>query len=75
MWMFYNMIKYIINPGYMISKSDGNMHYITAGMLMNLYQVKESECIIVRSEKDLYKLKGFNNTLINLYPRFDGKYK
>lgn len=39
-------IKYVLHPGYIRSRSDGDIHYIGAGQLANLYGVPLSECII-----------------------------
>ena len=69
------MKKYIVRPGCVTSRSDGDRHYISAGMLMHLHQVQISECVIIRNKEDLYKLKGFRRNLINLIPRADGRYK
>jgi len=69
------MIKYIVRPGYVFSRSDGDRHYISAGQLMNLHRVTISECIIYRGKEDRYKLIGFKRKLINLFPRADGQYK
>ena len=68
------MIKYIIYPGHVTSKEDGDRHYISAGELMHLYKVSIKECVIIRSERDHYKLRGFKRDLIQLYPRYDGDY-
>lgn len=69
------MIKYIVHPGYVTSRSDGDKHYISAGQLMKLYAVKLSECIIITSESDKYKLRGLNRDLVSLFPREGGNYK
>ena len=66
--------KYIIRPGYVVSRYDGQEHYISASALMNLYGVRISECVIIRSSQDYYKLRGFKRELINLAPRTDGIY-
>lgn len=69
------MLKYIVRPGYVFSRSDGDRHYISADKLIELHQVPISECVIIANKKDLYKLKGLKRELINLFPRTDGKYK
>jgi len=65
-------IKYAIRPGYVRSMSDGDMHYISAGMLINLYQVSRAECLIVK--KDMRISESEERRLINLFPRADGNY-
>lgn len=67
--------KYVVWPGYVTSRSDGDRHYISASQLMCLYDVHSSECIIVHGPEDYYKLRGINRALINLVPRPDGNYK
>jgi len=70
------MKKYIIYPGYIESKNDKESHYIDAQKLMYLYNVKESECIIYNSEKDLYGITESNlSQLIQLFPLRNGNYK
>ena len=68
------MKKYIVRPGYVFSRSDGDRHYVSAGQLMNLHGVCISECIIIRSSQDHYKLRHINRDLIDLFPRADGQY-
>lgn len=68
------MIRYIVRPGYVISQTDGDRHYISASQLMHLYGVQTRECVILRGPEDRYKLRGLKHDLINLFPRFDGKY-
>jgi len=69
------MIKYIVWPGYIISKNDGDRHYISAEQLVSLYGVSIRECIVINGPEERYKLRGINRDLINLFPRADGKYK
>ncbi len=38
--------KYVICPGYVTSKNDGQRHYISAKQLMRLYGVNPLECVI-----------------------------
>ena len=40
------MIKYILCPGYIISKNDGDEHYINAKTLQSLYMVDPKECVV-----------------------------
>lgn len=66
------MKKYIVEPGPITSKNDGDIHHISAGRLMELYGVKPSECVIYRDRSDLLGLRG---TFLILTPRFDGDYR
>ncbi len=64
-------IKYLLCPGYVRSKTDGDAHYITAHKLAELYGVSLQECEI-KSDS------GFGITyldnLIPLYPSYSGDY-
>lgn len=62
-------IKYIIHPEYMISKSDGESHYISFCDLLNAYQLNIKEC--VRYQEDIHR---YDKNLIHLYPRYHGDY-
>jgi hypothetical protein len=66
------MIKYAVYPGYVISKNDGDEHYIGARQLMRLYGVSQRECRIF--DKHHHHLNSAADGLIALYPRFDGNY-
>lgn len=64
------MLKYAVYPGYVISKNDGDRHYISAQQLMRLYKVDPRECIVVREQKIWFGIQD----LILLKPRYDGEY-
>jgi len=66
------MKKYIIYPGYVESKNDKEAHYITAHQLINLYQIKQSECIIYNEHSIILEE---NKNLIELFPLKNGNYK
>lgn len=51
--------KFILHPGIITSRLDGEDHYINAGTLAKLHKVDINECIIMTSAKEM------NNTLIN----------
>lgn len=57
--------KYALHPGTVVSKTDGDWHFISAKKLATLYRVHISECVIARHPVP---------DLINLYPRHDGNY-
>lgn len=65
--------KYALFPGYVKSKSDGDIHFISAGKLAKLYGVRLSECEIFYADDQ--KPRRFADGLIKLYPRYDGKYE
>lgn len=64
------MIKYLLHPGQVRSRNDGDWHYISAGKIADLYGVKIEECRIYDSRR-AHEDCG----LIQLYPRYDGEYK
>jgi len=67
--------KYVLNPGYVFSKSDGDEHFITARRLAELYRVPMSACVI-RPDVGDPRNRGWYSPpgAIELYPRFDGNY-
>lgn len=65
------MIKrYILRPGWIFSRNDGDRHYISAPQLAQLYGVSMQECFIARDETSLT-----DTALIALEPRYDGNYE
>ena len=69
--------KYLVLPGYIYSKYDGEEHYITASTLIKLYNVNPNECVIHDSSRssDLFGFREFNyKGLIKLTPRYHGDY-
>lgn len=65
--------KYIIVPGYIKSKNDGEIHYISASQLMRLYKVNPLECIVALG-KYWHRGRIGIESLIVLRPRYDGNY-
>ena len=41
------MIKYAIRPGHVVSRTDGQVHYVGVAELMHLWGVRPSECIVI----------------------------
>ena len=62
--------KYLVIPGNIRSKNDGDLHYITAHQLIQLYRVDPDECIVYSPQYPLRELE-----LIPLTVRFDGEYE
>lgn len=69
-------IKYLVYPDY-VRAADGDVHFITAQMLMRLYGVRPDECIVVRSD-DEHQFRAYSqeflDSLKHLAPRTDGNY-
>lgn len=73
--------KYAVWPGLVTSKTDGQVHFISAAQLVMLYGVKWDECIVYDAAR-LYELPdsvresrmAVAESLIPLRPRYDGNY-
>lgn len=67
------MVKYIVIPGVIQSKSDGQFHHISAAELIGLYGVNPKECKILatKMEQATYRIHPGQ---ILLVPRCDGNY-
>ena len=62
--------KYLICPGEIKSKLDGDYHWVTGTQLIKLYGLRRCECVIEKKQ-----LKGlYRKDLIQLGPRYDGNY-
>lgn len=69
--------RYLVIPGTVTSKDDGEHHFVSASELMKLYGVDPAECTIVRRnviEGIEISLDGHPKNLIQLSPREDGNY-
>ncbi len=64
-------VIYVLVPGYVASRSDGDTHYITAGQLRELYGASPSQCV-----KEPFNKEGWEppEGAIYLRPRYDGDY-
>lgn len=74
----HNVKKYILYPGPITSRSDGQEHFIHAAQLANLYRVRLSECEVMHDDLsvDETKLKErLWKDLIPLFPRYHGNYE
>jgi len=71
--------KYIICPGYVISKTDGQHHYIGAMRLIRLYGVDPRDCFIYEPAPwwpNYYYVDSgkYLAGVRRLGPRYDGNY-
>lgn len=64
--------KYIVVPGYVRSKTDGQDHYISAHQLISLYGVNPEDCIVVTGA-GANSVTSFDK--IVLKPNCEGNYK
>ena len=65
------MIKYLLFPGLIRSRHDGERHFISKEKLIRLYKVRPEECIVF--EKGISRKRI--SKLIPLSPRFYGDYE
>ncbi len=67
--------RYVVHPGQMRSKTDGDMHWIGARDLMRLYGVSPDECFVVDEHRSAAS-SGWDgrDDLIHLWPSYDGSY-
>jgi hypothetical protein len=65
--------RYVLCPGWIISKNDGDWHYISATKLAKCYGVNLRDCLIQRPRRILHP--RFYPRMVFLEPRFDGDYR
>lgn len=70
--VIYSMKKYVVVPGFVVSKSDGQKHYIGIAQLIRLYGVPASECCPDHAPDGLSSEDKAR--LIYLRPQYDGNY-
>lgn len=77
--------KYILFPGWVVSKNDGQRHYISYRKLAALYGVNLRDCVVFDHEiyevlpRHLFvsaskELQAMHPGAIGLHPRYDGNY-
>jgi hypothetical protein len=64
--------KYLVYPGHVISKSDGDRHFISYSQLIRLYGVDPMECMDI-ANASMYTV-ALTDKLIPLRPQYDGNY-
>jgi hypothetical protein len=62
--------EFLVCPGYVVSKFDGDTHYISEHKLMHLYNVDPRECVISCCPAHHHEDEG----LLHLEPNYDGDY-
>lgn len=63
--------EFLVVPDNIVSKHDGDTHYISAYQLMQLYGVRRNECVILRHTGEWPRHEG----LYILDPKYDGDYE
>ncbi len=67
-------MKIALHPGYIRSKNDQEMHYISCGQLIQLYRLNPRDCKFWDdSNPDLFRGEDGLN-YVHLYPRNAGDY-
>lgn len=74
--------RFLVIPGFVISRSDGDRHHVSGKQLMELYRVDPRECLelseqVARDERappPAGYTWSYLNSLIHLTPRHDGDY-
>lgn len=71
--------RYLLCPGVVRSRTDGQMHHIGVAQLANLYGVSMAECLVLPSDNEWASRMKHRNLmartdLIHLHPRDDGNY-
>lgn len=78
-------LKYVVYPGPVKSKNDGQIHFIGACQLMALYKVHPLECMVIHPlprnytemdvrQNQVKEAEAERLKLTRLFPRFDGNY-
>lgn len=67
-------IKYLLQPGWVVSSTDQQDHYVDFRQLAWLYGVPLDECVI-ETERNVRLGWKSPEGLIALRPRYDGNYK
>lgn len=67
-------MRYILHPGEVMSRTDGDRHYIDAFQLARLYGVDWKECIVFVGSNSNFDYTNIEGD-VHLYPRYDGDCK
>lgn len=76
------MKKYCLHAGWITSRNDGDIHFITTRQLHNLYNLKTEEYVVcMRCHRDIpgtspkaMRCESYNEKYVHLFPRHDGNY-
>lgn len=63
-------IRYVLQPGHVFSKNDGQRHFISGQRLAELYGVPMRKCVFEHTP-DYIKQEGD----VHLWPSYSGNYK
>jgi hypothetical protein len=68
-----NRPRYVLCPGWITSRNDGDRHYISAAKLARYYGVNLRDCLIELPKQRSHP--GFYTRMVFLEPRLDGDYR
>lgn len=68
--------RYIVHPGWITSRADGDRHFIRAGQLIRLYGISINECLVCAHCQGRKMLPCMASTpgYVDLWPRYSGDY-
>lgn len=62
--------RYVLHPGRVRSRNDGEQHFITASQLAMLYRISMDDCVVYQKGMPLDEPGS-----IHLFPRENGDYR
>jgi len=66
--------KYVLHPGYVRSRTDRDLHYISAARLAHLYHVPIRGSYIEREDTPR-GARNYPENVVHLYPDYFGEYE
>lgn len=68
--------RYVLHPGHVRSRADGDWHFVSAADLRRLYSVPPDARCVIASDHGRLPLGMYPSvTDVHLYPRSDGRYR
>ena len=68
------MTRYVLHPGYVTSRTDGDRHYIGSSDLLRLYGVDPRAHTLTLADHIDHRCYRARDGDVHLHPRFDGNY-
>mgnify|MGYP006198882487 CR=1 FL=1 len=65
-------IKNVIHPGWVVSKNDMDVHYVSYHSLIALYKLNPAECMVY--DNTWHMDKQYIDSLDHYYPKYNGNY-
>lgn len=64
-------VRFLVIPGWVFSRNDGDKHWVSIGDLMKLHHVNPDECLVFNEMWDVYRV---GDPLTILSPSSSGEY-